>query len=376
MLTPLSRIELSRQNLLDNIAQFRSVLPKENALVAVVKANAYGHGLKEVVSISQHHVDYFQVDDVKELIEIRKHTNKPVLVFGYVAIDQLDLIFKYNAILGVYNIETIKALNSIAVKNKKQIKIHLKIDAFLGRQGVLTKDLKKYINAIQKTTYIKLEAIYSHFSNIEDVDDMHHARKQFAELMKAKELIKGFGFQNINHHISATSGFLTNQDKNWGGYMLRLGIGMYGLWPSESLKNKFSKNILLKPVMRWVTKIAQIKIVPKDFPIGYGLTYITKRQMKIAIIPQGYSDGYDRGFSNNSNVLIKGKRCAVIGRVAMNMFVVDVTKLKKVHLEDEVVLLGHQDKTFVTADELAEKVNTINYEIVTRVSSLLDRIIT
>ncbi|MEI6553431.1 MAG: alanine racemase [bacterium] len=372
---PLSYIELSKHNLLSNIKQFGSILPKGQKLVAVVKANAYGHGLKEVVSISHAYIDYFQVDDIAELTEIRKYTNKPVLVFGYVALDQLDLIFKHNAVLGVYNTETVETLNRLALKNKQNIKIHLKMDAFLGRQGIMKEDLEKYISLIKKTKYIQLESIYTHFSNIEDVDNLNHADKQFEELLKAKEIVKSLGFPNISHHVSATSGFLTDQDKNWESSLLRLGIGMYGLWPSASLKNKLSKKIVLKPVMRWITKLAQIKSIPKGFPIGYGLTFVTKRKTKIGIVPQGYSDGYDRGFSNNSTVLVRGKRCPVLGRVAMNIFVVDLTNVKGVHLEDEVVLLGNQEKATISADELANKINTINYEIVARVSSLLDRVV-
>ncbi len=375
MKKPLSYIELSKSALINNIRQFRKLLPKSNSLVLVVKANAYGHGLKEVVQISKNIVDAFQVDDIEELRAIRAVTSKKVLVLGYVQKSDLKELVDLNATLGCYNIETIKELERIGKKKNKKIKIHLKIDALLGRQGVLVNNLSEILVAIQKSKYIILESVYSHFSNIEDTNDLVHAKKQFEYLMEAKKIVIDFGFKNVTHHISATSGLLSDTKDNWGGSLVRLGIGAYGLWPSKALEKRFSKKIKLIPVLRWVSSVAQIKKVPKDFPIGYGLTFITKKPMTLALIPQGYSDGYDRRFSNNSFVLIKGKKCNVLGRVAMNMFVVDVTNIKDIKLEDEVVLLGKQDKAEITAEILAEKIGTINYEIVARLNPLLPRVI-
>ncbi|MDB5204622.1 MAG: Alanine racemase [Candidatus Taylorbacteria bacterium] len=375
MKNPLSYIEISKSALRNNIAQFRTLLPKGNLLVLVVKANAYGHGLKEVVKIANSFVDMFQVDDIEELREVRIVTNKRVLILGYIQNSDLEELADLNATLGVYNIETLKELERIGKKKNKKMIIHLKIDALLGRQGVLLADLKEILNTIQKSKYLILESIYSHFSNIEDTDNLEHAQNQFEYLMEAKRIVINFGFKNITHHISATSGMLSDIKNNWEGVLVRLGIGGYGLWPSEGMKKIFSKKIKLTPVLRWVSHIAQVKVVPKDFPIGYGLTYITKRQTKIAIIPQGYSDGYDRGLSNNSFVLIKGQKCSVLGRVAMNMFVVDVSSVKDVKLEDEVILLGSQNKREITSEMLAEKLNTINYEIVARLNPLIRRVI-
>ena len=165
------------------------------------------------------------------------------------------------------------------------------------------------------------------------------------------------------------------ENKNGKSSLCRLGISLYGMWPSEDLRKKFeTKKFKLKPVLRWVTHVAQVKVLPKNHSIGYGLTYITSRPTKIAVIPQGYSDGYDRGLSNKGEVLIQGKRCKVLGRVAMNMFVVDITNIKNIKNEDEVILLGRQGKEEITAEEIADHLETINYEITTRISSLLNRI--
>ena len=167
--------------------------------------------------------------------------------------------------------------------------------------------------------------------------------------------------------------------------VVRLGVGIYGMWPGEHIKDLYKGKLNLKPVMTWKTKIAQIKTLPSGHSVGYGLTYLTSSFTKIAVIPIGYADGYDRGLSNIGEVLIGGTKCKVLGRVAMNMFVVDVNHLKSVAIEDEVVVLGKQGKKSarphkggggeITTEEIAEKIETINYEITTRISPLLPRII-
>ena len=176
--------------------------------------------------------------------------------------------------------------------------------------------------------------------------------------------------------MSATSGLLV-YEKGVGIHpLVRLGIGTYGLWPSELLKKVYGKSkFKLKPVLAWKTKIAQIKILPKGNTIGYGLTYKTKKETKIAVIPQGYADGFDRGFSNNGYVLIGGTRCKILGRVMMNMVVADISHLKKTKQEDEVVILGCQGNEEITAEEMAKRIDTVNYEITTCISALLPRVI-
>ncbi|MGH7250190.1 MAG: alanine racemase C-terminal domain-containing protein, partial [Minisyncoccia bacterium] len=155
-----------------------------------------------------------------------------------------------------------------------------------------------------------------------------------------------------------------------------LGLGVYGMWPSKHLKSFYKNSRFdLQPVLSWKTKVAQIKILPKSSTIGYGLTYKTKKETKVAVISQGYADGIDRGLSNNGEVLIGGTRCRILGRVSMNMFTVDVSHLKSVKLEDEVVILGRQGREEISAEGIAKRINTINYEVTTRISSLLPRII-
>jgi len=366
----LSYVELSKENLLHNISAIRALLLPEHKLVAVIKANAYGHGMREVASVIENSVDYLQVDDYQELAELRKCTEKETLVFGYVADDELvSAIRDYNAILGVFEFDEkrFQTLNSIGKATGKKVRVHLEIDALLGRLGILAVDANKCISKVKSYEHISLEALYGHFSDIEDSENLTHARAQCEQLKKISQE------SGVPYYISATCGILSDPKNNWGGTMIRLGIGMYGLWPSEHLKSKELQSLELKPVLSWKTKVAQVKTLPAGYPIGYGRTVITEKETNIAVIPLGYSDGYDRRFSNNSAVLIRGTRCKVLGRVAMNMFVVDVTHLSDISHEDEVVLLGKQGMEEISAEELANNIGTINYEIIARISSLLER---
>jgi alanine racemase len=400
-----TKIEISRSNLLNNVSQCRQNIPADTKIAAVVKANAYGHGVREIVSILEganlegdsdgRGADYYQVDDLMELAEIRQYTKKPVLVFGYVSLDQIEEALQLDATLGVYDLDTAEQINKVSEKMGRISKIHIKVDSFLGRQGILVDEAEGFFSKIRDFKNIEVESIYSHFSNIEDTKDLDHAKKQFDGLMQAKQIAQKNGFGKITHHISATSGIMTDggdgSDHNWNGAIVRFGIGLYGLWPSENLRQRHEGDWNLLPVMRWTTQVAQVKEVSENYPIGYGCTFVTNRPTKIAVIPQGYSDGYDRllsGGVGSGEVLIRGQRCPVLGRVAMNMFVVDVTDAQTdVKVGDEVVLLGKQKEkrgekqgekmrdNEISAEEIADKINTINYEITTRIWPKLDRVV-
>lgn len=372
---PLSRIEISKKNLVWNIKQFRNLAKRGTKFSVAIKGNAYGHGQKEVAKILEPYVDYFQVDSIEELNLLRKISNKKTLVLGYVQKNDLACAVRLGCILSLFSVVQLREVNRIAQKLEIRQEIHLPIDAYLGREGFLPQELPTILKEIKKNHFVELTGIYAHFANIEDTTDFSHARKQIEEYKKAKKIAEGFGFKNLYTHMSATSGLLV-YEKNLGiNSLIRLGIGVYGMWPSEDLKSLYKNSRFnLKPVLSWKTKIAQIKTLPKGQTIGYGLTYKTKKTTKIALIPQGYADGFDRGFSNNGFVLIHGTRCKILGRVMMNMIVVNINHLKNAKNEDEVVILGCQGKEEITAEEMAKRINTINYEITTRISPLLPRI--
>ncbi len=383
--TPLSFIELSKTNLIYNIRQFKNLAKKGTKFGVAIKGNAYGHGQNEIAKILEPFADYFFVDGVEELELLRKASKKQVLLLGFVQKKDLEKAIKLGCILGVFSLESLKEISEVAKKSQRRQEVHISIDAFLGREGFLFNELVELFLKIKNTEYIKLSGIYAHFANIEDTQlteksfwrtkNSTHAYKQIDSFSQAVELAEKFGFNNLQTHISSTSGFLAYEKKLGINPIIRLGIGIYGMWPSKYLRSRYrNKKFNLKPVLSWKTKVAQIKILPEGHTIGYGLTYRTTTETKIALIPQGYSDGIDRGFSNKGEVLIAGTRCKILGRVSMNMFVVDVSHLKNLKQEDEVVILGRQGRIEITAEEMADRIGTINYEITTRISPLLPRV--
>jgi len=372
---PLSYIEISKDNLIHNIKQFRSLIGKKMKISCVIKANAYGHGDREVTKILNPYVDYFQVNSIEELDRIREYTKKPIFVFGYLNDEGIRKAVKLKAIISAFDLIHLLKINYISSILKTKAKVHLAVDSYLGREGIMPNQIENYISEIKMMKNIELDGIYSHFANIEDTMNFTHAEKQINTYHKCIEIFKQNGFKRLKTHISATSGIIVYENKENTHNIVRLGIGLYGLWPSDHLKYLNKKKIVLKPVMRWITHVAQVKILPANHPIGYGLTYITKKVTKIAVVPQGYSDGLPRLLSNNGEVLIKGKRAKILGRVAMNMIVVDVSSIKDVVPDDEVVILGRQDKIEIAIEQIAEESETINYEAMTRINPLLPRIV-
>ena len=373
--TPLSYIEISKENLVHNIKQFRNLLKNKTKIVAVVKANAYGHGDRIITQIASSFVDYFQVDDIEEYERIRSVTKKPILILGYLNEEGIRKAIKAKAIIAGFDLVHLLKMNHIALSLKTKVKVHLAIDSHLGREGIMPSQVENIIREIKNLKNIELDGVYSHFANIEDTMNSTHASRQIDTYHKCVEIFKKNGFPKINTHISATSGILVYEKGGNLHNLVRLGIGIYGMWPSEHLGYLNKKKINLKPVLKWITHVAQVKVLPANHPVGYGLTYITKKTTKIAVIPQGYSDGLPRALSNNGEVLIKGKKAKIIGRVAMNMIVVDVSRIKDVAPGDEVVILGKQGKNEITAEQIAKESDTINYEATTRISALLPRVV-
>ncbi len=372
---PFSYIELSKNNLIHNIKQFRRIVKRGTKIAAVVKANAYGHGDVEVVKILSPFVDYFQINSVEELEKVRSHTRKPILTLGYVGKNDIAHAIKLGCILTVFDLHHALLINTVSEKLKIKQKVHISIDAHLGREGVLPYQIPLFIQEIKKMKNLSVDGVYAHFANIEDTTDFTYASKQIKAYEEAVQLFKESGYKNIKTHISATSGVLAYE--KWKGLhsIVRVGVGIYGMWPSDELRMIWKKKIELKPVMRYVTHVAEIKTLPVGESIGYGTSYTTRKDVTIAVIPQGYSNGISRLSSNNGAVLIGGKRAPILGRVAMNMFVVDVTGIKGVKPENEVVVLGTQKGETITAEAIAKETQTINYEITTRMSALLPRII-
>lgn len=376
----LSEVQLDLEALRGNCRALKA-LAGEAKVFAVVKANAYGHGLAEVVQALDGQADGFQVDDIEELREVRRWSSARVLVLGYVQASDLAEAAALGGELALYDLERLSGFAQHGVV------AHLKVDNLLGRQGVLPERLDEFAEQVLQAG-VDVRSAYGHFANIEDTTDLTHAQAQLEVFEEAFALLKQ-RWPSLQRHVSATSGLMAVERENafvrtgigrpYEGAsarcrhaFVRTGIGLYGLYPSQALERSYS-DLNLQPVMRWVSHLAQVKRIPRGHPVGYGLTYFASREMTIGIVPQGYADGYDRGLTNSGCVLVRGRRCPVVGRVAMNMFAVDLSQVPEASSEDEVVLLGAQGEERITAEEIAARLGTIHYEVVARVSPLLPR---
>lgn len=372
---PATHIELSRENLIHNFLEFRKLLKKGTEIAFAIKGNAYGHGQNEIAKITEPYVDYFFVNSLLELKLLRRVSKKKTFLFGYVEKKDLPDAIKLDCILGIFNKEQLLELIDITNKQKKKIEVHIPVDSFLGREGFLENEIVEILEIIKQAKYFKLGGIYSHFANIEDTHNFTHAEKQIKQYQKFLKILAKYNFKNVKTHISATSGALVYEKNKGINNIVRIGIGGYGLWPSPHIEFLYKNKFELKPVLSFKTKIAQIKTLPAGRTIGYGLTYMTTKETKIGILPVGYADGLDRRYSNKGEVLVHGTRCKILGRVSMNMTVIDLSNLENVSIEDEVVIIGKQGIEEVTSEEIGEVIGTINYEVVTHLSSILPRII-
>jgi len=365
-------VEVNSEAIKHNLEQARKLLKNDVKLMTVVKANAYGHDLLSLVSVlAEAGIDWLGVDSLKEALVLRKKGIKlPILILGYVLKDNLLETLKNNVSFVVYNKETIQKLGSL----KEKAKIHIKVETGTMRQGVFVKDLSKFIQLIKKYPNIEIEGVYTHFANIEDTTNHGFAKKQLRAFSEAINVIEKEKIKPIIHSACSAALILypeTHFD------MVRLGISLYGYWSSPqtivSARN-LKRKVELKPALTWKTRIAQIKKVASGSSIGYGLTEKINQDKTIAIVPVGYWDGYDRKLSSIGNVLVRGERCKILGRICMNMLMIDISHLKQVNLEDEVVLIGRQGKEEISVEEIAQKISTINYEVITRINPLIPRL--
>lgn len=372
---PLSWIEISRANLTHNIRTFRKLIGPDRILCPAVKANAYGHGLRECAPIMvKAGADWLGVNALFEAEKLRKSGIKvPIYIMGYIPFEDLPSAVKSGFHFVIYNIETLQELAKITKKLKKTAHTHLKLETGIFRQGVMPEQLEEILNFYVQHPLVKLEGLSMHFANIEDTTDHSYALYQLENFATFVKVIQEQGFNPSYIHSANTAATLLFPKTHFT--MVRTGIGNYGLWPSKETQLSTTEKIALKPALTWKTRVAQIKQIPQDSFIGYGCTYKTTHPSTIAIIPVGYYDSYDRGLSNLGYVLIRGHRAPIRGRVCMNMMMVEVTHIPKISLEDEVVLLGKQGQEELTADQMATWLGTISYEITTRISESIPRIV-
>ncbi len=352
-----------------NYRQLLKRVPKGVKLLAVVKADAYGHGAVPIsLKLEKLGVEYLGVALPEEGVELRKGGVKtPILVLGGIYGRELDPFLRFNLTPVIFRKDSLVLLSKEAEKRKKKIKVHLKVDTGMRRLGVPLNLWSSFLKEIERFPRIEVEGILSHFSMTDEGKEGFTA-SQWRDFQHAVTMAKTTGISCKYLHM-ANSATLT-AIPSYTGNLARPGIMLYGSYPSPVFRDL----IPLKPVMTLKTKIHFLKPVPSGAKISYGGAFMTQRESLIATLPIGYADGYNRLLSNRGEVLIRGKRAPVVGVVCMDFVMVDVTGIPRVSIGDEAVLMGRQGREEITAEEIAEKVHSISYEVLCSIGKRVPRI--
>lgn len=343
--------------------------------MAVIKSNAYGHGLVQAAKLLANYqlpVTSYQlwlgVDSITEALRLRKEgIENPIIVLGSTLPSRMAEAADQNIILAISNFESLSAL----AKLKKKLEFHLKIDTGMHRQGFLPEDVFKLVKRL-KLLKLTPSGVFTHFASAKDAGYPTYTRDQFARFKTAVAQLEKAGYKNLIRHAAASGGAILFPETCLD--MVRIGMSLYGYWPSlEAQMATDVADISLKPALSWHTLVSEVKKIKKGSYVSYDLTEKVHRDSTIAILPVGYWHGYDRGLSSVGEALVRGKRAKVLGRVCMDMVVVDATGIKGVKVGDKATLIGRQGKEELWADELALKIGTSQYEFLTRINPLIKR---
>lgn len=372
-------IEVSRPALCHNLDLFRSLRTPGTRLLAVVKANAYGHGIELVArTCVEAGVEMLGVHSSDEVLALRQAgISGPVLLMGYLTAGQVAAVVDSEVEVLVSTVEVLDALQAHAQRLGRPLAVHLKVDTGTNRQGVPPAEAPEMARAAAKRG-LRVTGVATHFANIEDTTDHTFAYRQLARFCEAVEAVRAIARTEVVAHAACSAAALLFREADFG--MVRVGISLYGHWPSRETHLSWllahgRDGIKLEPALRWRVRVGQIKDVAAGDPIGYGLTFRPTRPTRIAVLPVGYADGYPRALSSRARVLVHGRPAPVVGRVCMDILMVDVTDIGGVGVGDVATLIGPDQHERVTVEELAELAGTINYEILARLSPLLPRVL-
>ena len=353
-------VEINLDAIVNNVKNIKKLIGEKKELMAVVKGNAYGHDILEVSSVVLNNgATRLAVARLEEGIFLRKAgITVPILILGLTLKQQAELLVSYNITPTVCEYEMIEKLSESAFKEGKIVKVHLKVDTGMGRIGICPNHVLNFIKKLKVLKNVQIEGIFTHFS-VADEKDKTYTEKQFRKFMEVLIVLEKEGIKIPVKHVG-NSATLLDLPYMWLD-LVRPGISMYGLYPSTEVQ----KNVKLIPAHSFKTRIVFLKELFAGESIGYGRTYTTKKKRTVvASLPVGYADGYNRLLSNQGEVLVRGKRFPIIGRVCMDQCMIDITNLPQVEIGDEVVLWGRQGQEEITVEEIADKIGTINYEIV------------
>lgn len=360
---------INMDNLRYNIEKMKSLVKSDMKILTVIKADAYGHGAVEIAKRIDDLSDYYGVATIDEAIELREHgIDKPLLIIGYTAPCDFDRLIAYNITQAVYSVKDCEILSDMAVAVGKRAKVHIKVDTGMSRIG-FPADEQGIEEALKLTDMpgLDIEGIFTHYAKADETDKTaaYGQKEKFKSFIN--ELNKG-GIDFELRHIDNSAGTMEMDDDEFD--MVRLGIVTYGLYPSEEI----DKAVTIKPVMSLVAHVAHVKTLPEGVGVGYGWSYITDKETRVATVTVGYADGYPRACSNLGRVIIRGEYAPIIGRVCMDQIMIDVTHIPDVEVGDETVIIGGDGDRYISVEEVAAPANSFNYELVCNIGRRVPRV--
>ncbi len=377
-----SFIELDKNALNNNIRFIKDRLDPEVRYSMVVKANAYGHGIEELLpAIEECGVTHFSVFSVAEAVRVHKakHEECEVMIMGWVDDDYLEWAISHDVSFFVFTPERLKATIEQAKKMKKKARIHLELETGMHRTGFCADQLSEVFELLENNKKnLVLEGLCTHYAGAEDYTSFDRIERQIEKFNRLCELFDEKDLSPLYKH-SACSAALLNFPET-AGDLVRIGISSYGYWPNNETKMRYKmkhdiEGDPLDRILSWKSEILSVNRVPENEYVSYGKSYLTNRPSKIATVPVGYGYGFSRTLSNNGHVLVGGKRVPVVGAVNMNMMVMDVTDVENVAVGDEVVLVGKQGELEISIGSFSDMNNSMNYELLTRLPHHIPRIV-
>jgi alanine racemase len=347
-----------------NVAAVASLMPEPMRMIAMLKADGYGHGAVELARrCGVERVAMIGVALLEEALELRRaEITLPILLLGPVDLPQIEIALAHDVTVAVPGPEELELVAGVA--RERDLAIHLKLDSGMGRMGVVETELGRVVEMLRSAPRLRVEAIYTHLANAEDLGDPF-TDQQIERFDAMVEALRQAGITAPRHHIANSAALLRSVRP---GDYVRAGLTLLGVPPMETNAPP------LDPVLRWRTEIVRLKELPAGSAVGYGTTFHTTRPSLIATLPVGYADGYNRALSNRADVLVRGRRAPVVGRVSMDLVTIDVTDVPEVVMGDEVILIGAQGGDRIAVQELARKLDTIPYEVFCNISARIPRV--
>ena len=364
-------IEIDKGAIGHNFAVFRGIIGKKVKMLGVVKSNAYGHNLLEFAKeLERQGIDFLGVDSVVEGIALRKEGIKiPILILGYTLPEMIEVASANNLDITISNFDYFTLIKNLNIN--KKIRVHIKVDTGMSRHGFQEEDINKVLKQIEiNKNKIEVVGLYTHFAMAKNPSFPAYTKLQIEKFNIWRNAITLAGLKPICH-AGATAGTLLYPDAHFD--MVRIGISLYGIWPSREAQACYEDKIKLQPVLTWKTIIAEVKKMPKGTKMGYDCTEILDRDSVVAILPVGYWHGLPRALSSIGHVLVRGVKCKILGRVCMDIFMIDVTDTKNPKVGDEVTIIGRDGKLETTVDNIATLLDGSAYEFVTRINPLIKR---